>query len=93
MQWLHTASIDDIIKSLPKDYYQADEALYRKSLEKNLAAFQWDGVVSPDAVRNVWKAISILEPELKDAKVDFEKTYDNTIVERALGKWKTPLAQ
>jgi NitT/TauT family transport system substrate-binding protein len=93
MQWLKTASIDDIIASLPKDYYQADEALYRKSLEKNLSAFQWDGIVSGDAVRNVWKAISILEPELKDAKVDFEKTYDNAIVEKALAKWKAPLAQ
>jgi NitT/TauT family transport system substrate-binding protein len=93
MQWLKTASIDEIIKSLPVEYYQADEKLYRKSLEKNLAAFQWDGIVSGDAVRNVWKSISILEPELKDAKVDFEKTYDNAIVEKALAKWKAPLAQ
>ncbi len=93
MQWLHTASIDDIIKSLPPEYYQADEKLYRKSLEKNLSAFQWDGIVTPDAVRNVWKAISILEPELKDAKVDYEKTYDNALIERALKKWKAPLNQ
>jgi NitT/TauT family transport system substrate-binding protein len=91
MQWLKTASIDEIIRSLPPEYYQADEKLYRKSLEKNLAAFQWDGIVSGDAVRNVWKAISILEPELKDAKVDFEKTYDNALIERALQKWKSPL--
>ena len=34
MQWLKTASIDDIIKSLPPEYYQTDEKLYRKSLEK-----------------------------------------------------------
>src|SRR5258708_2593732 len=93
MQWLKIASIDEIIRSLAKDYYQADEKLYRKSLEKNLAAFQWDGIVSGDAVRNVWKSISILEPELKDAKVDYEKTYDNAIVEKALAKWKAPLAQ
>jgi NitT/TauT family transport system substrate-binding protein len=91
MQWLKTASIDDIIKSLPVEYYQADEKLYRKSLEKNMPAFQWDGIVSGDAVRNVWKAISILEPELKDAKVDYEKTYDNALIERALTKWKSPL--
>ena len=51
MQWLRTASIDDIIKSLPPEYYQADEKLYRKSLEKNLSAFQWDGIVSDEAVR------------------------------------------
>jgi NitT/TauT family transport system substrate-binding protein len=91
MQWLRTASIDDIIKSLPPDYYQADEKLYRKSLEKNLSAFQWDGIVTDEAVRSVWNAISILEPELKAAKLDFDKTYDNRFIERALAKWKAPL--
>ena len=91
MQWLKTASIDDIIKSLPPEYYQTDEKLYRKSLEKNLAAFQWDGIVSNEAVASVWKAISILEPELKSAKVEFEKTYDNKLIERALAKYKAPL--
>ena len=93
MQWLKTASIDDIIKSLPPEYYQTDEKLYRKSLEKNLAAFQWDGIVSNEAVASVWKAISILEPELKSAKVEFEKTYDNKLVERALAKYKAPLKE
>ena len=93
MQWLKTASIDDIIKSLPPEYYQTDEKLYRKSLEKNLAAFQWDGIVSNEAVASVWKAISILEPELRSAKVEFEKTYDNRLVERALAKYRAPLKE
>ena len=91
MQWLKTASIDDIIKSLPPEYYQADEKLYRKSLEKNLEAFQWDGIVSNAAVKNVWDAISILEPDFKAAKINMEATYDNALIERALKKWKAPL--
>jgi NitT/TauT family transport system substrate-binding protein len=91
MQWLHTASIDDIIKSLPPDYYQADEKLYRRSLEKNLAAFQWDGMVTNAAVKSVWDAISILEPDFASARIEMEKTYDNTLIERALKKWKAPL--
>ncbi|MGB9364527.1 MAG: ABC transporter substrate-binding protein [Xanthobacteraceae bacterium] len=93
MQWLHTASIDDIIKSLPPDYYQADEKLYRRSLEKNLAAFQWDGIVSNAAVKSVWDAISILEPDFKTAKIEMDRTYDNTLIERALKKWKAPLKE
>jgi NitT/TauT family transport system substrate-binding protein len=93
MQWLHTASIDDIIKSLPPDYYQADEKLYRKSLEKNLAAFQWDGIVTNAAVKSVWDAISILEPDFKSARIEMEKTYDNALIERALKKWKAPLKE
>jgi NitT/TauT family transport system substrate-binding protein len=91
MQWLHTASIDDIIKSLPPEYYQADEKLYRKSLEKNLPEFQWDGIVSNTAVKGVWDAISILEPDFKAAKINMEATYDNALIERALKKWKAPL--
>src|ERR1041384_368905 len=91
MQWLHTASIADIIKSLPPEYYQADEKLYRKALEENLAAFQWDGIVTNEAVKSVWDAISVLEPDFKAAKIEMEKTYDNALIERALKKWKAPL--
>jgi NitT/TauT family transport system substrate-binding protein len=93
MQWLHTASIDDIIKSLPPDYYKADEKLYRKSLEKNLAAYQWDGIVTNEAVKSVWDAISILEPDFKAAKIEMEKTYDNKLIERALAKYRAPLKE
>jgi NitT/TauT family transport system substrate-binding protein len=93
MQWLHTASIDDIIKSLPPEYYQADEKLYRKSLEKNLAAFQWDGIVSNVAVKSVWDSISVLEPDFKAAKINMDATYDNTLIERALKKYKAPLKE
>jgi NitT/TauT family transport system substrate-binding protein len=93
MQWLKTASIDEIIKSLPPDYYQANEKLYRKSLEDNLAAFQWDGIVETEAVKNVWDSIAVLEPEFRQAKVDFARTYDNGLIERALKKYKAPLRE
>lgn len=93
MQWLKTASIDEIIKSLPPDYYRANEALYRKSLEDNLAAFQWDGIVTTEAVKNVWDSIAVLEPEFRQAKVDFARTYDNRLIERALAKYRAPLKE
>jgi NitT/TauT family transport system substrate-binding protein len=93
MQWLHTASIDDIIKSLPPDYYQADEKLYRRSLEKNLSAFQWDGMVTNAAVKSVWDSINVLEPDFKAAKIEMDKTYDNTLIERALAKYRAPLRE
>jgi NitT/TauT family transport system substrate-binding protein len=93
MQWLKTASIDEIIKSLPPEYYQANESLYRKSLEDNLSAFQWDGIVTTEAVKNVWDSIAVLEPEFREAKVDFTRTYDNALIEQALKKYKAPLKE
>jgi NitT/TauT family transport system substrate-binding protein len=93
MQWLKTASIDDIIKSLPPEYYKANEALYRVSLERNLSAFQWDGLVTPEAAKNVLDSIAVLDPVLKQAKIDFSLTYDNKLIETALKKYHSPLQQ
>jgi NitT/TauT family transport system substrate-binding protein len=93
MQWLKTASIDDIIKSLPPAYYKANERLYRLSLDSNLSAFQWDGLVTPEAAQNVLDSIAVLEPALKQTKIDFSLTYDNKLIETALKKYHSPIQQ
>jgi NitT/TauT family transport system substrate-binding protein len=93
MQWLKTASIDDIIKSLPPAYYKSDEALYRESLEKNISAFQWDGFITPEAAKNVLDSIAVLDPALRQAKIDFSLTYDNRLIETALKKYHSPVSQ
>jgi len=55
------------------------------------------GVKSAAIVSNVLpfsKEIkNFLEPELKTAKVDFGRTYDNRFIERALAKYKAPLKE
>jgi NitT/TauT family transport system substrate-binding protein len=88
MQWLKTASIDDVIKSLPPVYYRANEATYRESLTKNMSAFTWDGIVTLDAVQNVVKGMEYLEPTLAKTKLDLPSTFDNALVEKALAKYK-----
>jgi NitT/TauT family transport system substrate-binding protein len=90
MQWLKTASIDEIIASLPKEYYRADEAIYRLSLAKNLAAFTWDGLIDDASVRNVLTSIAVLEPALKGARIDIATTHDNALIEKALAKYRVP---
>ena len=91
MQWLKTASIDEIIKSLPPEYYKADEKTYRESLAKNISAFQWDGIVTNEAAQNVWNSISVIQPQFKAAKVDVTATHDNKLIERALKKYHSPI--
>ena len=87
MAWLKTASVDDVMAILPKEFYRADEAVYRKSLEKNLPEFQWDGLVSTEAAQNVLTSISVLEPAFRTAKLDIAATYDNDLVQRALSRY------
>lgn len=87
MQWLKTASVDDIIAAIPADYYKGDEELYRKSLEQNISAFTWDGIVTPEAAQNVLDTISVMDPGLKSANLDIPRAYNNTLVENALKKY------
>lgn len=91
MQWLKTASINEIIKSLPSEYYKADEKTYRESLAKNISAFQWDGIVSNEAAKNVWDSISVIQPQFKAAKIDVTATHDNKLIETALKKYRSPI--
>lgn len=93
MQWLKTASVDDVIKSLPESYYKSDEKLYRESLDKNLSAFQWDGIITPEAAKNVLDSIAVLEPALRQSKIDFARTYDNKLIETALKKYSAPVKE
>jgi len=76
---------------LPPEYYKADEKTYRESLEKNISAFQWDGIVSNVAAKNVWDSIAVLEPALKEFKIDVTSTHDNRLIETALKKYRAPL--
>ena len=89
MQWLRTASVDDVMAILPKEFYRADEAVYRESLAKNLPEFQWDGIVPPGAGQNVLTSIAVLDPALRAAKLDIGATYDNALIERALQRYRT----
>jgi NitT/TauT family transport system substrate-binding protein len=88
MQWLKTATIDDIIAILPKEFYRADEKVYRESLKANLDEFTWDGLITPEAARNVLTSISVLEPALRSAKIDPAATYDNALVQTALQRYR-----
>lgn len=88
MQWLQTASIDDLIKSTPASYYGAKEAEYRESLTNNIASFKWKPIVTVADTQRVLDTISLANPELKkNSKVDLASTYDNRLVEEALKKY------
>jgi hypothetical protein len=48
---------------------------------------------SPGSRLRAWDAISILEPELRAAKIDMDRTHDNALIERALAKYRAPLKE
>jgi NitT/TauT family transport system substrate-binding protein len=87
MKFLQTASVDEIVKSVPRSYYQ-DEGVYRDALKNNLELVRWDGLMTPQISQTVLDGISLLDPKFKTAKIDFSKTYNNDLTRHALDKFK-----
>ena len=85
--WLRSASVDEVIAAVPKEYYGPDLALYRGSLLKNKEGYSPDGRFSMEGAQNVHKVLAQFVPEVQKAKVDLAQTFDNSLADRALKKY------
>jgi NitT/TauT family transport system substrate-binding protein len=85
--WLRGASVDDVIATVPKEYYGPDLALYRGSLIKNKEGYSPDGRFSLEGAQNVHKVLNQFVPEVQKAKVELAQTFDNSFADRALKKY------
>ena len=85
--WLRTASVDEVVATVPREYYGDDLALYKAGLQKNREGFSPDGRFSIEGAQNVHKVLHAFVPEVQKAKIDLAATFDNRFVERALAKY------
>jgi NitT/TauT family transport system substrate-binding protein len=88
-KWIAKASPQEIVDLMPDTYKAGDPALYKKGLEKNLAGYSKDGLMSLPAAENVYKVLAQFEPSvIKAGKIDLSKTFDNRFAEKADKKYR-----
>lgn len=86
LSWLRSASTEEIVVSVPPEYYAGDRILYRTMIESNRERISPDGRISADAANLTYRNLAAFEESLKYAKVDVARTYNNSFVERALAE-------
>jgi NitT/TauT family transport system substrate-binding protein len=47
-----------------------------------------DGLFSMEGAKNVYKVLNSFEPTVQAAKIDLEKTFDNSFAQKALKKYR-----
>jgi NitT/TauT family transport system substrate-binding protein len=87
LKFLAKASLDEVMTSMPSNYYKAHPELYKSTLAKNMESFLFDGTMPPDVPLRVLHLISAFEPDLRNAKIDLAKTYDNSFAIAANKKY------
>jgi NitT/TauT family transport system substrate-binding protein len=85
LAWLGKASTEEIVAAVPPEYYGGDRELYRAMIESNRERVSPDGRISPEAASRTYQNLAAFDENLKKAKIDLAKTYDNSFVERAPG--------
>jgi NitT/TauT family transport system substrate-binding protein len=83
LDWMSKASTDEIVDTVPPEYYAGDRTLYRVMIERNRERVSPDGRISAEAAEIVLRNLSTFEDTLKDVKIDLAQTYDNSFIERA----------
>jgi NitT/TauT family transport system substrate-binding protein len=86
--WLQKARVDEVLATVPPEYYGDDPTMYKVAFLKNQEGFSPDGMLTMDGAKNVYAVLKSFEPTVQSAKIDLGKTFDNTFVQAALKKQK-----
>jgi NitT/TauT family transport system substrate-binding protein len=87
-KWIHSASPQDILATVPESYLLGDKALYLFSFNKVKEAISPDGYISEAGTRTALKVMPSFNPEIKASEIKLELTYTNEFVKKANAKYK-----
>lgn len=86
LTWLAAASPEDVAKIVPEDYYLGDRALYVAAVKASAPMYSRTGVIPRDGMVRARDMLQRFDAELRDAKLDLDKTFDDRFVAKAAGE-------
>jgi len=87
-KWIHAASPQDVLRTVPESYLLGDAALYLFSYNKVKEAISTDGTISDAGAKTALRVIPDFNPEVKAKEIKLELTYTNEFVKKANAKYK-----
>lgn len=86
LKWIPTATPEQVRAAVPEEFWKAEPELYLQSIKSNLSGLATDGLITKSEAEGVYQILLKDDPSVDPKKVDFAQTFDNSFVEKALGK-------
>jgi len=86
LKWLESATPEQVTATVPEEYWLGDRALYTAAVKANKPAYSVTGVIPAAGMRSASDMLVAFDDELKNAKVDLAKTFDERFVKKAAGQ-------
>ena len=83
LKWIATATTDEIVDTVPADYFLGDRAIYVKALKANLLVYSKTGIITRQGMNSALNMLATFDPDLKGAKINVQKTFDDRFIRRA----------
>jgi NitT/TauT family transport system substrate-binding protein len=83
IKWLEKATPEDVVKTVPEEYFLGDKALYLSAFKASKPMYSRTGIITPQGMQNGLNLLLQFDPEMKDAKIDLNRTFDDRFVKRA----------
>jgi len=85
LKWLEQATPEQIAATVPEEYYLGDKALYLASVKANKSVYSLTGVIPAAGMKSASDMLVAFDDELKTAKIDLARTFDDRFVRKAAG--------
>ena len=83
LKWLASATPEAVADTVPPEYHLGDKALYLKAVKNSLESYSRTGIIPASGQQSVLDTLQLLDPEMKDAKIDLAATFTDRFVKRA----------
>ena len=83
LKWIATATTDEIVDTVPSDFFLGDRAIYVKALKANLLVYSKTGIITRQGMNSALNMLATFDPDLKGAKIDLQRTFDDRFIRRA----------
>ena len=85
LKWLERATPEQITVTVPEEYWLGDKALYTASVKANKPVYSVTGIIPAAGMQSASDMLVAFDDELKSAKIDLAKTFDDRFVKKAAG--------
>jgi sulfonate transport system substrate-binding protein len=86
LKWLESATPEQVTATVPEEYWLGDRALYTAAVKANKPAYSVTGVIPAAGIKSASDMLVSFDDELKNAKFDLARTFDDRFVKKAAGQ-------
>ena len=83
LKWLEKATPQDVVDSVPEEYYLGDKSLYLEAVRKSLPMYSRSGVILDEGMKSARDMLVPFDKELKSASIDLARTFNASFVTKA----------